>query len=547
MILHKYPGGFPLILILPILFAGCSLSVSESEEEEKIESVVPVVTSTFPAPDSTDLPTDVVLSATFNHEMDPFTITPWTFLVNKDGERIFGGVSYSNLVAYFTSKNLLEYDTTYTATITQEARNLNGKALKDFSWSFTTQAQPKSITQYFGSQRDDWGLSVASGRSGEVYIAGMTDGDMYGNINAGDFDSFLVRSDASLNLEWTRQIGTPGDDRGYGVAVDANGGVYITGSTMGELPGFSNAGHDDYYLVKYDLSGAHQWTLQHGAHGTDRAFGVAVGADEGIYVAGSTGTGFDGMVHKGDMDTFLVKYDSDGGRQWTRLLGTYSKDEPQGVAAGPDGGIYMAGYTLGSLDGNSNIGADDSFLVKYDSLGVRAWTRQFGTTETDQASGVAADDTGSIYVVGHTKGDLDGNVNSGGEDLFLVKYDTAGNRQWTRQMGSPFDDQATGVAIDLDNSVYVVGWTLGNLGEIINPGYEDLFIIKYNSDGDFQWLRQTGQFSGDIALSVTVDSNGEIVVVGGSNANRDETGAYVGSDVYVLRFDSFGNQIKFQK
>ena len=89
----------------------------------------------------------------------------------------------------------------------------------------------------------------------------------------------------------------------------------------------------------------------------------------------------------------------------------------------------MTGDTLGDLDGNTNSGGEDIFLIKYNSSGTKQWTKQLGTSSTDIGIGVTTDSSGNIYVTGYTLGDLDGNTSSGGDDIFLVKYDSSGTKQ----------------------------------------------------------------------------------------------------------------------
>ena len=89
----------------------------------------------------------------------------------------------------------------------------------------------------------------------------------------------------------------------------------------------------------------------------------------------------------------------------------------------------MTGYTYGGLDGNTNSGGKDIFLVKYDSSGTKQWTKQLGTSSYEIGFGVSTDSSGNIYVTGNTLGNLDGNTNSGDEDIFLVKYDSSGTKQ----------------------------------------------------------------------------------------------------------------------
>jgi hypothetical protein len=93
--------------------------------------------------------------------------------------------------------------------------------------------------------------------------------------------------------------------------------------------------------------------------------------------------------------------------------------------------IYVTGMTGGDLDGNTNSGGSDIFLVKYNSSGTKQWTKQLGTSSKDWGYDVTTDSSGNIYVTGETGGSLDGNTNtnSGGQDIFLIKYDSSGTKQ----------------------------------------------------------------------------------------------------------------------
>ena len=98
--------------------------------------------------------------------------------------------------------------------------------------------------------------------------------------------------------------------------------------------------------------------------------------------------------------------------------------------------FYVAGHTNADLDGNTNAGEKDLFLIKYNSGGVKQWTQQIGTAADEFVYGVSVDSNGNIYVAGRTQGGLDGNTNAGSDDIFLIKYDSNGVKQWTRQMGN---------------------------------------------------------------------------------------------------------------
>ena len=115
---------------------------------------------------------------------------------------------------------------------------------------------------------------------------------------------------------------------------------------------------------------------------------------------------------------------------WTKQLGTSRNDYGKGVTTDSSGNIYVTGTTGGGLDGNTSSGSDDIFLVKYDSSGTKQWTKQLGNHfKYEHGNGVTTDSSDNIYVTGYTSGGLDGNTSSGESDIFLVKYDSSGTKQ----------------------------------------------------------------------------------------------------------------------
>jgi len=98
------------------------------------------------------------------------------------------------------------------------------------------------------------------------------------------------------------------------------------------------------------------------------------------------------------------------------LTGTYqlaTNDYANGVATDSSGNVYVTGGTKGGLDGNTSAGNTDLFVVKYNSSGTKQWTKQLGTSSSDEAYGVATDSSGNVYVTGYTAGGLDGNTSAG--------------------------------------------------------------------------------------------------------------------------------------
>ncbi|MEX6776615.1 SBBP repeat-containing protein, partial [Limnospira fusiformis] len=144
---------------------------------------------------------------------------------------------------------------------------------------------------------------------------------------------------------------------------------------------------------------------------------------------------------------------------WTRLLGTGEEDSATALTTGSDGSIYVAGTTDGDLDGQTNSGLYDAFITRFQPDGTKAWTRLLGTSHLDLASALTTGLDGSIYVAGWTGGDLDGQTNSGGGDAFISRFQPDGTQDWTRLLGSSSFDGAHALTTGSDGSIYVAGST----------------------------------------------------------------------------------------
>ena len=112
---------------------------------------------------------------------------------------------------------------------------------------------------------------------------------------------------------------------------------------------------------------------------------------------------------------------------WTKLLGGVSYDEARSVSTTSDGSIYIAGYTYSSIDGQSNNGSSDAFITKFNSDGSKAWTKLLGGVSGDNAQSVSTASDGSIYIAGSTDGSIDGQSNNGYNDAFIIKLNSDGS------------------------------------------------------------------------------------------------------------------------
>ena len=298
-------------------------------------------------------------------------------------------------------------------------------------------------------------------------------------------------------------------------------------------------------------------TKQFGVPGDDQARAVAIDDEGNVYVVGSTSGSLDGNPYAGgETDAFVVKYNAAGAKQWTRELGTTDRDQAFGAATDTDGNVYVTGQTWGNLDGNAFAGGDgDAFLTKYDSTGLKLWTKTIATTGEDTATSVAVDISGNIYAAGATGTALGSNVFAGGTgDVFVAKYDSTGTQLWLQQFGAGGTDVANGVAVDTAGNVFVAGWTSGALhGVAYIGGMYDAFLVKLDSAGVWLWTNVFGATDGvlgvsstDLVSGVAVDVNGNVYVGGLTTGimDGDLTGVNHGlgsmGDAFVAYFDTSG-------
>ena len=374
-------------------------------------------------------------------------------------------------------------------------------------------------TQLHGSTSRDFDLSISTNSNEWVYVAGNTFGSIDEQINSGRVDAFLSKYDSDGSRVWTRNIGSSEYDFVRSVSISADGSVFIVGYTEGDLDGGFNNGETDVFLSKYSSDGSKKWTQLLGSTSSDIGSSVSTSADGSVYIGGSTRGNLDGQLNNGGSDAFLAKYNSDGSKEWTQLLGTPSYDSAHSVSVANDGSIYITGTTSGYLDEEVNSGKADAFISKYNSSGTREWTKLLGSSSSESAISVSTAPDGSVFITGYTEGELKGHTNSGSADAYLSKFNSDGSNEWTVQLGSSEWDSAKSVSTSIDGLVYIVGDTNGDLEGLASIGDRDIFLGKYTSDGIKVSMQLLGSSRRDYGDSVSVSPNGAIYVGGNTYGN----------------------------
>jgi uncharacterized delta-60 repeat protein len=201
----------------------------------------------------------------------------------------------------------------------------------------------------YGGTGSDIAWSVQQTSEGGYIVAGYTL-----SFGAGDYDFFLIKTDANGNLQWAKTYGGTGDDRAYSVQQTTDGGYIVAGWTSS-----FGAGGGDIFLIKTDANGNIIWAKTYGGTNGDLASSVQQTSDGGYIVAGYTRS-----FGAGDYDFFLIKTDANGNVQWAKTYGGTNTDYARYVQQTSDGGYIVAGYTSSFGAGNWDI-----FLIKTDENG----------------------------------------------------------------------------------------------------------------------------------------------------------------------------------
>ncbi len=392
-----------------------------------------------------------------------------------------------------------------------------------------------NVLSQFGTAGEDRAQDAAMTADHQLIVVGVASGGLDGETPLGLFDGFVTRVNPATGARlWTHLLGTTAADAINSVALDAAGNIYVAGTTGGSLPGFTSAGNDDAFLVKYNSLGQQQWIRQWGTPVGDYGTAVAVDGNGQILVAGYTYGSMDGNFNAGAVDVFLVKWASDGTKIWTRQWGTSGNDYGYDVAVDSANAAYVTGNTFGAMHDNVYAGNNDVYLTKHDETGLWLWTRQIGTTGNDGANGVAVDPAdGGVLIIGYTVGDLWGQGSLGGYDAFVARFTSAGDPVFIRQHGTTENDYGNGLFIQQGN-LYIVGRTDGPLDGSPQAGAGDAFLSKWALDGAPLWSRRWGTPAEDRLLSVTSDATARVIGVGYTRGAMPQNTSAGDMDILVV-------------
>jgi len=390
-----------------------------------------------------------------------------------------------------------------------------------------------------GGTDDDYGYSIAVDTNGNSYVTGS----FYGSATFGtttltsssDYDIFVAKMDSNGNWLWAKQAGGTDRDGGNSIAVDANGNSYVTGSFYGSATfgttNLTSSGENDIFVAKLDSNGNWLWANQAGGTFNDYGYCIAVDTNGNSYITGlfdgSATFGTTTLTSSGDYDIFVAKLDSNANWLWaTQVAAGTRVDYGYSIAVDANGNSYVTGDFSGSATfGTTTLTSseyEDIFVAKLDSNGNWLWVKQTVGIYPDASYGIAVDDNGNSYVTGYFWGNAIFGAttltSNGYNDIFVAKLDSNGNWLWAKQAGGTWDDYCYDIAVDTNGNSYVTGdfWdytTFGSTALTSSGGY-DIFVAKLDSNGNWLWAKKAGGTNSDYISGIAVDDNGNSYVTG---------------------------------
>lgn len=366
-------------------------------------------------------------------------------------------------------------------------------------------AQQAHVQRPNGQARAE-GISVTTDPAGNVYVSGSFLGTVtFGNgaVTASSLISstFVAKFTSQGVPVWATAnsgsgLGSRTDPSG--LAANANGDVFVSGrfaldTTFGILSAASR-GSFDIFLVKLNSAGVPQWLRSGGGTGMDYASALLVAPGNGVYLSGGLSAvatfGSLTAISRGGIDAYLMLYDAQGTPQWQQTFGGSGDDSAGTIDTAPAGELYMAGFFQTTADfGNYTLrsqGGSDGFVVKCTAQGTPLWVNAMGGSGSDGAYGVSLSSTGALYVTGSFIGTATFNgqsrTSAGGADIFVARYDAAGNLAWVEHCGGSGDEYSAGVAAGIGGTVFVGGEFSGTAQfgplALTSRGLDDGFIVQ---------------------------------------------------------------------
>lgn len=383
--------------------------------------------------------------------------------------------------------------------------------------------------------------------------------------------------------EWAKRYGgSEGIKQGWSITIDENNNLYVAGSFYDDFTiedtKLTSVGQNDIFIAKFNEAGDLIWVRQAGGEVHDEAYSVSINKDN-LYITGyfNFEAAFEDTVVSLDGANifFIAKYDINGNFIWVNAEGNYGLNDGYSITSDNNDNIYVTGrfYDTTFFQKDTNLissGKSDIFIAKYNVNGDLIWAKQAGGTSFDEGRFITTDNNDDIYVTGEFRDtayfDTAVLITDEHFNVFLSKYNSAGNLLWIKHIESNAHCYSRSIATDNNNFVYIPGSfrdtinfndTLPDGNEAILTSKEnyDIFIAKYDTIGNLLWIKQIGDDYYNGGNYIITDSEDNFYLVGNFKEaisigdtlltcySPDESSV----NVFIAKFDNNGNFIWAKK
>jgi len=342
----------------------------------------------------------------------------------------------------------------------------------------------------------------------------------------------------------------------YGIAQDTTGNLYVCGwtdsddfpTTQGAYDSSYN-GDGDCFVAKFGTTGSLLWSTYIGSGSAELPYALAVDASGDVVIVGKTDSdafpttqGAEDETHNGTSDGFVTKFDAAGDLLWSTYLGGFGNDACRSVVTDATRNVCVAGFTEsatfptteGAFDTSQN-GLYDAFILKLDPDGALDWSTFWGSTDGDYAYGITVDTTGDIAITGLTysatfpmsvTAAIVTSVTDEG-DLLVAKFSASGQHLWSSVIGADGLDKGSAITVDSTGNLFVVGTTRSELwfsvgGYCTSPnGDSDAFVAQFDRFGALVASTYLGGEEEDVGSAVVVDASQNLFVTMGRTFSND--------------------------
>jgi hypothetical protein len=425
----------------------------------------------------------------------------------------------------------------------------------------TAQIPTKMWDVRFGGSKFDIPDGIIETPDHGFMIVGVSASNNDGNksqVGQGYYDFWIVRTDAYGTKLWDRRFGGSDDEGAYDIQITSDSNYLVSGyssSVANEDKSESGNGNKDFWVLKISPAGNKIWDHCYGANKGEILRGALATNDGGFLLAGYSFSGISGDKTQanngpeGTSDYWIIKIDSNGVKQWDRSFGGDGEDELTCIARAPGGGFMLAGSSSSGMSGDhsqASQGLNDFWIVSVDSLGNKLWDYRYGGTDDDFLIAITRCTDDGYVLSGYSFSGIGGDKSQdcwGNSDIWLLKIDSNGGKQWDARFGATKMDRSRSVIQTADGGYFVGGYTNslqeGDITET-SRGIYDFWVIKLDSNGTKQWDKRYGGSADDHCHLVMQLADGDYMLIGHSQSDigGDKSQSCFGSDdIWMIKLE----------